>query len=91
MASVDVGARRAICRSNARFAARSRYIETPVEATIAGLLASKPEASSSSHQDCPASKFTDTYRRRIRLGSLIFTHRICSISRAAAFDLIFRR
>ncbi len=62
MAKVDPGARVATWRSVAAFASLVRYMLTPVEATIAGLLSSKPATTSPSRQAPPASKSTGTKR-----------------------------
>ena len=50
MASVDPGASAATRRSVALFASLVRYMLTPVETTIAGLLSSKPAVMSPSRQ-----------------------------------------
>ena len=66
MANVDPGASAATCRSVAAFASLVRYMLTPVEATTAGLLSSKPDPYEPSHQFPPASKSTGTKPQPVR-------------------------
>ena len=58
MASVEPGASEATPRSVAVIASLVRYMLTPVEATTAGLFASKSASSSRPHHVSPASKST---------------------------------
>src|SRR5262245_10657199 len=60
MASVEPEASAATWDNVAVIASLVRYMLTPVEATTAGLLKSKPDAVSRSHQASPASKSTGT-------------------------------
>ena len=60
MASVEPGASAATCRNVASVASRVRYMLTPVDATNAGRVASKPASASACQAEAPASKSTGT-------------------------------
>ena len=62
VASVEPDASAATWRSIARVASLVRYMLTPLQATTAGLPASKPAAANRRHHVSPASKSTGTSR-----------------------------